>query len=80
MKVTLPVASDGVTVAVKVTESPYTDGFSELTRSVDVEVPSAMATPGSTGIARSAASPATTRWRAIRGYTRTSCGCVRVGV
>jgi hypothetical protein len=39
MKVTLPVASDGVTVAVKVTESPYTDGFAEEPRTVLVVRP-----------------------------------------
>jgi hypothetical protein len=35
--VTVPVAADGVTVAVKVTEEPYVDGFAEEVR-VTVEV------------------------------------------
>jgi hypothetical protein len=29
LNVTVPVAADGVTVAVKVTEEPYVDGFAE---------------------------------------------------
>ena len=37
LKVTVPVAADGVTVAVKVTEEPYVDGFAEEVR-VTVEV------------------------------------------
>jgi len=32
LKVTVPVAVDGVTVAVKVTEEPYVDGFAEEVR------------------------------------------------
>jgi len=37
LKVTVPVATDGVTVAVNVTEEPYVDGFADEV-SVTVEV------------------------------------------
>lgn len=38
LNVTVPVAADGVTVAVKVTEEPYVDGFADDARVVVVEV------------------------------------------
>jgi hypothetical protein len=38
LNVTVPVAADGVTVAVKVTEEPYVDGFEEEATVVEVEV------------------------------------------
>lgn len=36
LNVTVPVATDGVTVAVRVTDDPYPDGFAEDVSFVDV--------------------------------------------
>jgi hypothetical protein len=38
VKVTEPPAEDGVTVAVKITASPYVEGFNEDARLTDVDV------------------------------------------
>ena len=38
LNVTVPVAADGATVAVNVTEEPYVDGFAEEDSAVDVLV------------------------------------------